>query len=222
MKKLTAIVLVIVIVFSVLLSGCGPSKAEIAAQEVAAKDQQAFDTAKESYQSLCDAADSVIDVMDSVYGAWYFGIYKADDSSTSKVVSDLAANTSLSTSEIDAAIKSIEESTGFGESLFKYLLIDDDAFSYCLYVVKEAYELNGVFDSIKNNLDAANTALKTMTADFDDYKHYPTLKQFYSKVSSYAEFSQSPSGSFQQLKDTISDYENDIRTYRQDLSFVFD
>jgi uncharacterized protein YceK len=206
-KKATVLMMVIVTICNVLLSGCGSNKA--------------FDTAKEAYQSLCDAADSTIDVMDSVYGAWYFGIYESDDSFTSTIASDLAASTSMATSDIEAAIKSLGESSGLGDRLI-YLLFGDDAFHYCLSVVNEAYELNGTFDSINNNLDIANASLKTMTAKFDDYKHYPALKEFYSKVSSYAEFAQAPSGSFQQLKDTINDYENDIRTYRTDLSFVFE
>lgn len=222
MKKSIAILLVMIIGVSLILSGCGPSKAELASR----RDQEAFDTAKEAYTSLCEAADMTVSVMSSVYGAWYFGIYKADDSSSSNVVANLAKEVALSQSELDAGVKSLATTLSVDESTLKYAMYkgtgDTKAWQYCLFVVNESYVVNGNFGDIQSKIDTANAALKTMTNEFDDYKHYPTLKEFYAKVSSYAEFSQNPSGSFQQLKDTINDYENSIRTYRSDLSFVFE
>jgi hypothetical protein len=197
-------------------------KAEAA---IIVRDQKAFDTAKDAYTELSNAADLTISVMDSIYGAWYFGIYKAKDSSTTTVIADLAKNTSLSQSDLQKALKSTADKYDVSEATLLWALADKadsiSSWQFCLDVVKEAYSINGTFDRIQSSIDTADASLKTMTAEFDDYKHYPTLKDFYSKVASYAEFAQSPTGSFQQLKDTISDYENSIRTYRTDLSFVF-
>ena len=204
---------------SLVLSGCGPSKTDIKAAEDK-KTQEAFDTAKNAYTALNEASDFVVGVMDSVYGAWYFGIYKADDSTTTNVISNLSKETHLSTSELSAAVKSLTESIGVSEYLWEFSMTDD--WQYCLYTVNEAYVLNGVIGEIQQKIDTANAALRTMTNEFDDYKHYPTLKDYYAKVTSYFEFAQNPTGSFQQLKDTINSYETDMRTLKSDLSFVFE
>ena len=190
-------------------------------QAAEARTQEAFDTAKTAYAALNKAANSVISVMDTVYGAWHFGIFDADDSNYTNVVSNLAKTGNLSESDINSGVRALAKDY---DKIFSVLLAmtGDDAFSYCVIVVNKAYEENSTFYSIKTNIESANTALKTMTADFDDYKHYPALKEFYATVSAYAAFAQNPTGSFQQLKDTINDYENSIRALRSDLSYVFD
>lgn len=233
-KSKKRILIPIVIAAFVVLGGIGTfvgmqihkSNTEAAiAQAIIIKDQQAYDTANEAYLNLCSAADLTISVMDSVYGAWRFGIYDADDSTSSTVLTNLAKETSLSKSELEAGVKSLAESFDVSESNLLSALVSESKdisnWQFCLYVVHEAYNANGVFDEIRTNIDAANNALKTMTANYDDYKHYPALKEFYSKISSYFEFAENPSGSFQQLANTINDYENSIRTYRSDLSFIF-
>ena len=191
----------------------------------ASKDKKAFVIAQEAYEELCSAADLTISVMSSIYGAWYFGIYKSKDSSSS-IMTDLAMETKLSVFEIKAGADSLVENYFVSESTLQSVLLgkNDDikSFQYCTAIVDEAYRLNGVFDEIQECISAAYSALKTMTADYDDYKHYPTLKEFYAKVSSYAEFADNTTGSFEQLKTTMTDYENSIRTYRSDLAFVFD
>ncbi|MBP7212939.1 MAG: hypothetical protein KBA03_01770 [Anaerolineaceae bacterium] len=232
MKK-TSMLLLCLVYIATVLYGCGSSEAELAAQAATAeaqaaaiKDQKAFDTAKEAYTALSNAADSTISVMDSIYNAWYFGIYDADDSSPETVISDLAKEVPLSREELDAGLQSLAKELDDDESGLLRLMASDSRnvsnWQWLLYLINESYNVNGKFDEIQENIDLANVALKTMTAEFDDYKHYPALKELYSKVVSYAEFAQSPTGSFQQLSGTITDYENDIRTLRSDLSFVFD
>lgn len=232
MKKASMLLLSLVCI-ATLLYGCGPSEAELAAQTATAeaqaaaiKDQKAFDTAKEAYTALCDVADSTFSVMDSVYGAWRFGIYETRGSFPALVILNLAKQIPLSREELDVGLESLAKNLNVTEDdLLLWMTTDNKNVSnwqWLLYLVGESYNTNGVFEEIQENIDIANAALKSMTAEFDDYKHYPALKEFYSKVVSYAEFAQSPSGSFQQLSGTISDYENDIRTLRSDLSFVFD
>ena len=43
------------------------------------QEEQAFEDAKIVYEKLNDAADRCINGMTDIYGAWYFGIYKADE-----------------------------------------------------------------------------------------------------------------------------------------------
>ena len=229
MKQVNLLLLAAVVVFLVTTTSCGPSKAQIEAEIRAVeeqKTQEAFDTAKKAFTSLCEANDIVVSVMNSIYGAWYFGIYKADDSSSTTIIINLAKEVALSESELNAGVTSMASRLSVKESTLKYAMNkgvgDSKAWEYCLYAVNESYIVNGSFDKIQTNINIANAALKTMTNDFDDYKHYPTLKELYAKISAYYVFAQSPSGSFQQLKDTINGYENDIRTLISDLSFVFE
>jgi len=200
----------------------------IAAEKAAAekRSQEAFDNAKIAYEALCEAAEITNSVMSSVYGAWYFGIYKAKDSTTATVLTNLAKEVRLTKSELSAGLTAVAKEFSMSESTILWAMVttnkDISNYVFCLDVVDFAYKINGTYDEIQKNIDAANAVLKKMTAEFDDYKHYPTLKEFYSKVLSYAEFAQSPTGSFQQLSPTKAEYENSIRTYRIDLSFVFE
>ena len=84
------------------------------------------------------------------------------------------------------------------------------------------YEKDGTFAQVETSLANAKEELKTMTQQYSDYKYYPSLKSLYSELDAYAEFLKSPSCSFAQLKNIMSDYESKIRTYQSDLSFIFE
>ena len=79
-----------------------------------------------------------------------------------------------------------------------------------------------VYADAQSCIDNAKAYLKEVTNKYADYTAYPTLKLYYSEVSSYLEFAKSPSGSFSQLKTTIDNYETNIRTYENDLSFTLE
>ena len=243
MKRLGSITAMgICIIF--ILTGCGLNKEQQRALEVAQiaydeeqkaleaaqiaydEEQRAFEVAKVAYGELCAAADLTRPVMSSVYSAWSFGIHNASNSTTSNILTNLARETNLTAGELQAGVKSLAESMGSAESTILSTMTsasrDISNWQWCLFVLEEAYVVNGTFDTIQEHIDAANAALRAMTADYDDYKHFPNLKDFYSLVLSYAEFAQSPTGSFNQLVDTKNDYENSIRRLRNDLGFVFD
>jgi len=199
---------------------------EIAIQQaIIVKDKQAFEIANGAYEKLCTASDSTITVMTDIYEAWRFGIHDADDSTVSTVIDDLSKHTSVSKNDLEAGVASFAKQFDSTEKTLLYAMVngsgDVQSWQWCLMVMEEAYKINGTYDNIRTNIEEANTALKTMTTEYDDYKHYPTLKEFYSKVSSYFDFAENPSGSFNQLVDTKNDYENSIRTYRSDLDFIF-
>ena len=226
MRRMIGALLVMIIGVSFAVSGCGPSKAELAAQEAARRDREAFDTAKEAYTALCEAADETIALIDDIYESWLFGIYDADECTSSTIVSTLAKEIGVSVGAMEDAVESYATSMEVDADTVKYVMINgagsSSAWQYCLHVTQQIYKDDGTIDNINSKIQSANAALKTMTSDFDDYKHYPILKDFYSKVSSYASFAQELGVSFEQLKNTITDYENSIRTYKSDLSFVFD
>lgn len=173
-----------------------------------------YENAKNAYDKLNQIAALCIDGMDDIYGAWYFGIYDADDCTSSTVLRELSYETSFTSSELEAAL----ESLGIG-SLGPYLMTSD--WQYCLYAVEEAHVIRGTYDNIDTLLAETQAILQTLTETYSDYEYYPKLKEYYSKVSSYAAFFKSPTGSFKQLADTINDYENNIRTYQSDIGFLF-
>ena len=99
---------------------------------------------------------------------------------------------------------------------------DADDYSSTKVVAAFADEVNLTSAELDAALKSAKTELKTMTAEYTDYSEYPKLKSYYAKVNSYAEFCKDSQGSFEQLKTTIQDYENEIRTFRADLEFIFE
>ena len=179
-----------------------------------------FDNAKKAYETLNQAADICIKGMDDIYGAWYFGIYKLKDKEISTMASIdknyvyyyLANETPhFSSTELQKAA----ESYGINAS---YVASD---WQYCLYVVEAALETNGKYSRVDDLLADVQKTLQQLTDQYGDYEYYPKLKEYYSRVSSYADFFKSPTGSFNQLADTINDYENNIRTCQQDVGFLF-
>ncbi|MBQ6504097.1 MAG: hypothetical protein IJI57_09325 [Flexilinea sp.] len=98
---------------------------------------------------------------------------------------------------------------------------DDSIFSYCVNVVCSAYKAMGKSDEIQNLLSDAKIHMKRISEKYSDYEHYPMLKQYYNTVSSLFDFSQNPSGSFEQMKTTIEEYRRKIRDCKNDLDYLF-
>ena len=64
--------------------------------------------------------------------------------------------------------------------------------------------------------------MKDMSLQYSDYEHYPNLKGYYTTTNAFFEFCQNPTGSFEQVKDTINKYRNDARSYRNELAYIFE
>ena len=208
MKKL----LICLLCFSTLLAvfvGCDSKESAID------NTQAQFECGKKAYNELVSASVICEEMGDAVYGAWYFAIYKFDDYGWINSVSGLSKETGISVTDILNA----GEAFGYSyEGIHKAL----EDFNVAVCIVLKAYEINGKTEQLNTALTNAKSELKTMTEKYSDYSQYPALKSFYSEVDSYATFLKSPSGSFEQLKTTIETYEKSIRTYKSDLSFVFE
>lgn len=171
-----------------------------------------YENAYQAYEKLMEAADLCIDGMDDIYNAWYYGIYEVDrhkHAPAAGLAGEL--NFSFSVKDMEAACKDL----GIQESA----LLSD--WQYSLRVVIRAHATRGTYDTLDSLMGEANDILQELTATYGDYEYYPKLKEYYAKVSSYVDFFRSPSGSFNQLADTINDYENNIRTYQADVGFLF-
>lgn len=180
------------------------------------QDEIIYENAKVAYEKLNEVALLCENGMDDIYGAWFFGIYEADDI---KSYQDIYVQMALKTPHTSSTeLKDAAESAG-GESLIGSLMKSD--WQYCLYVIEEAITARGDYDTIQNNMKEAERVLQELTKSYDDYTYYPKLKEYFAAVSSYVDFFVSPSGSFKQLSDTVNNYETNIRTYKSDVGFLF-
>ena len=143
----------------------------------------------------------------------------------------LASELSLSEDDITKGIASVLVTVGVSESAEEvdsaivdkiFSLLEDDMFSLCVEIVKEAYVANGTVEEIKGHLDEAKAQMKELSEDYSDYEHYPNLKGYYTTTSSFFDFCQNPTGSFEQVKTTINDYKNEARNYINDLNYIFE
>ena len=95
-------------------------------------------------------------------------------------------------------------------------------FSWCVSVVVNAYIANGEVKKAQGYLTEAKEQMKELSDKYSDYEHYPALKGYFTTTSSFFEFCQDPTGSFNQLKTTMEDYETTARNYRADLDYIFE
>lgn len=196
-------------------------KAEVENRLVLVEAQEAFkkvqgeivyQNAKEAYDKLKEVAELCVEGMDAIYGAWYFGIYNADDAYSSTFYYQMSLDVpGFTSTELEEAGNTLGIKASTAKSDWRY----------SLWIVEAAITARGDYDTITANMADAEKVLQTLTEEYDDYTYYPKLKDYYAAVKSYVEFFSSPSGSFNQLADTINSYENGIRTLESDVSFLF-
>lgn len=180
-------------------------------------DNQAYEyeQAQKAYAELNKAAELCVQAMDAIYGAWYFSIYEAKfGTSDYKNYDGFEARTGIEYKEIEAAMSSIGLS--YDQS---YYLTEA---SYAVKIAQICLINRYTYSDAHAYIDNAKAYIKELTNEYADYTAYPTLKLYYSEISSYLEFIESPSGSFSQLQTTIDTYETNIRTYKNDLSFTLE
>ena len=168
-----------------------------------------FENAKKAYQKLNHVSELCASGMDDIYGAWYYGIYKAKDSASFYSFSKETPN--FDSTELQKAADDL--------GISSYSLKSD--WQYALYIVERALKNRGDYTTVETEMAEAQTILQELTKTYSDYTYYPKLKDYYASVSAYVEFFKSPTGSFKQLSDTINTYENNIRTYKSDVGFLF-
>ena len=218
MKRIIALLLVMVI--SLSLVACGGEK-------------KAFEASKAAYENI-DIAYKITEQFGSdIYEAWRLGIYD-DDEILDDGAAHLATELSLSADEIRAgAIYTIyqdewdtmsdeekDELIDKADLFFSYF--EDDLFSFCVMAVSNAYVVNGKVEEAQTALNAAKAQMKELSADYSDYEHYPNLKGYFTTTSSFFDFCQNPTGSFEQVKETINKYKNEARDYLSDLDYIFE
>ena len=172
-----------------------------------------YKNAKNAYEHLKEVAAKCVSGMDDVYGAWWFGVYRASDKKyQSFMFSKLAVETpNLTSKDLEAAA----DYRGWADSRLK------NSWQNCLNLALVAIALRGDYETIKGKMLEAEKILQELTTTYEDYTYYPKLKEYYAAVNSYVEFYISPTGSFNQLAGTVKEFENSIRTYEADVGFLF-
>ena len=219
MKKLISLLLALVLGLS--LVACDTEEKD--SKERTSPKEAEYKEANTAYCNLAESHELCVEVMDSLYGAWFFAIYKADDySSFYSCLDAFCDESNLDYNEAEAALTSFLQSAGRSNASSSLKLACLQDMDIAINLVTTVYQDNGTYDKIDDNISNAKTALKSVSDDYSDYTGYPILKAYYSEISAYAEFCKSPTGSFEQLKTTIDTYETNLRNYKNDLSFIFD
>lgn len=222
MKRIISLVLAAVMCLS--FTACG------------SKEKKAFEASKAAYDNIDIAYEITEQFGSDIYEAWRLAIYKKDEV-IDDGVSYLATELSLSADEIRegvaytiAAIVNEDWDTMSEEDRESYIVLadaafsimEDDLFTLCVLSVSNAYAVNGSAEKVETALDEAKAQMKELSADYSDYEHYPNLKGYYTTTKSFFDFCQNPTGSFEQVKDTINKYKNEARDYISDLDYIFE
>ncbi len=222
MKKSISLILMLALCLS--LCACGNSN------------KKAFEESKLAYNNIDIAYEIVEQFGSDIYEAWRLGIYDNDE-----ILADgadhLASELSLSADEIRAGVaytvaailgedwnemSESDKNTYINNADSTFAIMEDDLFSFCVTAISNAYIANGKVEEAQTALDAAKTQMKKLSENYSDYEHYPNLKGYYTTTSSFFDFCNNPTGSFEQIKDTINDYKNEARDYISDLDYIFE
>lgn len=223
MKKPLTLVLAVALALSLTACGGGKSK-------------KAFEASKEAYQNINAAYELTADYGSNIYEAWRLGIYDKDEIMDGGC-SYLAKELNLSQEEVEAGAAHLvaeafgaswDECTDEEKNSYKVMAdsyfrgMEDNLFSWCVEVVSNTYIINGKAAEAKDHLEAAKGQMKELSESYSDYEHYPALKGYYTTTSSFFDFCQNPTGSFEQLKTTVEDYKTTARDFNADLDYIFE
>ena len=86
-------------------------------------------------------------------------------------------------------------------------------------IIQNVYNARGTTKEIESDLEKAKAGLKSLNSDAE---YYDSLKSYYTTMTSYYDFCEHLTGTFGTMKDTVNDYESDIRKYKNDLELAID
>ena len=202
--------------------------------------RKAYDISKEAYENITKAYEIVEQYGDDIYDGWYIGIFNTDelyDTGSRYLASE------LNLSEEDVAhgfAFALVDAFGWNwdeidqETKEQYMIIDGsgtyflavsllaDIKTFCVECVNGAYEVTGKTEEALLALEEAKAIMKQMSEKYEDYEHYPALKAYYTETSSFLDFCSNPTGSFDQLPETLNKYKNNIRDLSSDLAYIFE
>ena len=215
MKKIVSILLIVAM--SISLCACGNSN------------KKAYKLSKEAYGNI-SAAYSIVDALGTdIYEAWQKGIYEESEPNFLEYLSNF---TKLSYDELKLGYSAhsygekweewteekkdeiLSNSAGVEASFNLDAALTDATFVVAVLSVISAYEETGKTKEAEAFLTSAKSQMKEMSEKFSDYEHYPALKEYYMATSSFLDYCKSPTGAFEEAKNTIGNYRNSARDYQ--------
>jgi hypothetical protein len=161
----------------------------------------------------------------SVYDAWYFAIYEADDSgyilNVDRAIQDFASSVGLKKDVIIEAIDQYLDSIGQTNSDIARLAVLRTN-SGAISTVLIAYDNTGINEVVESNFAEVKALLKEMDSTYENETCYSTLKEYFSDSLAYYNFVISPTGSFSQLSTTLNGHTSKLTEHKNDLSFVYE
>lgn len=225
MKKLIAFILALALCLS--LTACGGNK-------------KAFDASKLAYEQIDIAYEITDEMSKDIYEVWRLAIYEKDEI-VKGGAKYLASKLHLNEDDIRMGIayatimydgkdwnsqtdEEIEDLCNRADAFLKSASKIESLkfFSFCTWCVDDAYLLNGKMEEAQTALDSAKAMMRELSEKYSDYEHYPSLKGYYTTTSAFFDFCESPTGSFEQVKDTLNKYRNEARDYVGDLDYIFE
>lgn len=222
MKKIMACILAVALCISFTACSGGNKKA--------------FKDSKEAYDNINIAYNIVEQMGRDICEAWRMGIFEENE-----IYNDgakhLASKLSLSEEELELGaaytlsivfgddwetISEEDKNDLLASVEYSFIVMKDNLYGFCAAIVINSYILNGKVDEAQNALDLAKVQLKDISKNYPDYEHYSVLKGYYTTTSSFFDFCKNPNCSYEQLKETISSYNDEARNYASDLDFIFE
>lgn len=143
--------------------------------------------------------------------AWHFGIWDAPEYEPDTVIEQLSA-------KIGIAVLFIEENGGYTADELIYGDGIYDGWECCLMSAENCLSADEAHYCISEDLDIARELIRKLS---DDYVHYQNLRDYYTKVATYASYFENISGSYNDLIEAIKEYESDIQSVKEPLLFDF-
>ena len=198
MKKKVLTITVTGLILSTVFSGCGKGKDQIA-QDV--------------YTNINNAYENIQDYANDIYDACHLGIYKNEDLTVDEFTKEVA----ISEDEIEKLMD------GTDEDILPYVMLKTFVSlakpNNMGIIIQNVYNARGTTKEIESDLEKAKAGLKSLNSDAE---YYDSLKSYYTTMTSYYDFCEHLTGTFGTMKDTVNDYESDIRKYKNDLELAID
>lgn len=216
---------------------------KLLAAELEAESKRAFTVSKDAYDEITKAYEITDEFGVNVYEIWRQAIYEKDsvleggieylseklrltkeDLYEGTAFAMATAGGSKDWNEIDDTEKAVYRAAVKADDsgIFSFYDSNNLLFSFCIKCVVGAYATNGEGEEAQKALDNAKSLMKELSEKYSDYEHYPNLKGYYTTTKSFFDFCQSPTGSFNQLVNTINDYRNEARDFKADLDYIFE
>lgn len=251
MKKGISLVLVLVMCLSLCACGKSQSVNVAETQESMTEAQEEneklhiFEISKTAYECLCKAYEMTDTISRDLYEGWRIGVKEGKELLNSGNCAEyLTQKMDLTEDELregvaylyisthsqgvdydweDATEEDKEKFRAYDYGLFNYYNNHGKVmFSSIVWVVQDAYTVNGYTEEINANLDLAKASMRELSEKYSDYEHYPSLKNFYTETSAFFDFCMDCTGvTFDQAAITIKDYRDNARNYKNDLDFIF-